>query len=235
MKTIKFDKPKYVGDAINTVRIYNEKEVDELIFLDICATNKCDEPNFSLIEEIASECFMPFTYGGGVNSIGTVDRLFSLGVEKVAFNTACYEKPELINEVASKYGAQSVVASIDVKKNWLGKYVLYKRSGKIKVSCTIDEHLTWLESVGVGEILLTSINQDGTMDGYDLDLINYVSKKVSVPLIACGGAGELGDFNRAVRSGADAVATGSLVVFQGKNRAVLTRFPTQNELEEVLS
>ncbi len=235
VKTIKFKNPTYVGDPINTVRIFNEKEVDELILLDITATPENRSPNFKLITEIATECFMPFTYGGGVNTIEILDRLFELGVEKVAINSAGINNPEFVTEAAEKFGSQAIVISIDVKRKILGRYEVLTHSSKNKAGLDPVECAVLMEQAGAGEILLTSIDRDGTMEGYDLDLISHVTKAVSIPVVACGGAGELAHFDQAVnKAGASAVAAGSMVVYQGKNRAVLINFPSQAEISTVL-
>ena len=235
VKTIKFKHPCYVGDPINTVRIYNEKEVDELIFLDITATPNGQEPPYELIAEIASECFMPFTYGGGVRRLDQMKRIFSLGVEKVAINSHAAAHPAFIREAADAFGSQSIVVSIDVKKKRFGGYGVYTRGGAQSIKRDPVDYAVELERIGAGEILLTSIDRDGTMDGYDIALIKRVSSAVGIPLIACGGAGCLEDFREAVQQGgASAVAAGSMVVYQGKHRAVLINFPTRDDLEDAL-
>jgi cyclase len=235
VKTIRFKDASYVGDPINTVRIYNEKEVDEIIMLDIQATPGEKSPPFDLIAEIAGECFMPLTYGGGVRSVDDARRIFSSGVEKIAVNSRAVDKPEFISELSAVFGNQSVVLSIDVKKKTLGGYEVRTCGGRKSSGMEPVEWAREGEELGAGEILLTSIDRDGTMSGYDLDLIRKVASAVDIPLIACGGAGETKDFADAVRSGgASAVAAGSMVVYQGTNRAVLINFPNQQELSEVL-
>lgn len=235
VKTVQFQSAKYVGDPINTVRIYNEKEIDELIFLDITATSEKRRPSFSLLEEIATECFMPFTYGGGVRSLEDVKRLLELGAEKVAINSFAFERPEFVSRVAEAFGSQSVVASIDVKRSNGGRHEVYTLSGQQRTGLDPVEYALRMEQLGAGEILLTSIDCDGVMGGYDIDVIRRVSRAVSIPVIACGGAGSVTDFGRAVRDGgASAVAAGSMVVYQGKNRAVVINFPTREELASVL-
>ncbi|MFQ5571603.1 MAG: AglZ/HisF2 family acetamidino modification protein [Rhodothermales bacterium] len=235
VKTIKFKNASYVGDPINTVRIYNEKEVDELIFLDITATPQQKAPPYELLEEIASECFMPFTYGGGVRALDQMKQIFSLGVEKVAVNSYAAEYPAFIREAADTFGSQSIVASIDVKKKLFGRYEVYSHGATRPSRRDPVEVAEEVERQGAGEILLTSIDRDGTMEGYDIELISRVTRAVGIPVIACGGAGSLEDFGRAVREGgASAVAAGSMVVYQGKHRAVLINFPTRTELEEAL-
>ncbi|MEM1094644.1 MAG: AglZ/HisF2 family acetamidino modification protein [Bacteroidota bacterium] len=235
VKTIRFKDAKYVGDPVNTIRIFNEKEVDELIFLDITATPQRKEPPYALIEEIAAECFMPFTYGGGVQSVEQMQRLYSLGVEKIALNSAALANPSLIQHAAERFGSQSVVVAIDAKKTWRG-YRVMSHGGRTKTKRTPVDWAREAERLGAGEILLTSIDRDGTMTGYDLALTESVAAAVQVPVIACGGAGAVEDFARAVQdAGASAAATGSLVVYQGPHRAVLINFPARDELEAVLA
>jgi len=237
VKTVGFRKPVYVGDPVNTVRIYNDKEVDELIFLDITATIEGKNPQRELLFEIATECFMPFTYGGGVRTIDEMAALYQLGAEKVALCTAAFENPQLIESAAARFGSQAVLVSIDVgKKKGLfsrGQSV-FVRGGREDTQFDAVSYAQRAEQLGAGEILLTSIDRDGTMEGYDLDLIGRVAAAVRIPVIACGGAGSIDDFPRAVKAGASAVAAGSLVVYQGKNRAVLINFPSRKELAAVL-
>ena len=234
VKTIKFKKPNYVGDPINVVKIYNEKEVDELIFLDITATVENRKPPFKIISEIASECFMPFAYGGGINNLEDIKKIFSLGVEKVAINSYAVENPSFIERASDLFGSQSIIVSIDVRKSLFGKYEVYTHSGKNATKLDPVKFAIQAEEMGAGELLLTSIDRDGTMQGYDNNLITEVSDAVSVPVIACGGVGKIEHFAEAVKAGASAVAAGSLVVYQGFNRGVLINFPTRDELEMVL-
>lgn len=235
VKTQKFADPKYVGDPVNTVKIFNDKEVDELIIADITATIENKKPNFKLINEIASECFMPVCYGGGIKSIEDVKAIFDTGIEKVAINTMFYEKPGLISEAAGRYGSQSIVASIDVKKGLLGGYSVYTHSGKNNTKINPVEYARRAQEAGAGEILLNSIDKDGTMQGYDIELISKVASAVSIPVIACGGAGSINDLVAAARQGgASAVAAGSMFVFHGRHRAVLVNFPSQDELKATL-
>lgn len=235
VKTVKFKNPNYIGDPINTIRIFNEKEVDELILLDITATTENKRPNFQIIMEVASECFMPLTYGGGIRSIEDAKMIFSLGVEKIAINSFAVENPIFIRELASLFGSQSIIASIDAKKTWLGKYVVCTHGGKNTTKHDPVEWTKYIEEIGAGEILLTSIDRDGTYEGYDIELIKQVAAAVNIPVIACGGAGKVEDFTEAVKvGGASAVAAGSMVVYQGKNRGVLINFPVRQELESAL-
>jgi cyclase len=236
VKTIHFKNPSYVGDPINTVRIFNEKEVDELIFLDICATIERRRPAFTILSEIASECFMPVAYGGGIRSLEDIRTILNFGIEKVAINTYAMENPEFIREAADVFGSQSIVVSIDVKKDGFSRYKIHTSSKKNIGELDPVQQAAKAEQLGAGEILLTSVERDGTMEGYDIELIGKVSCAVGIPVIACGGAGKISDFAEAVKiGGASAVAAGSMFVYQGRNRAVLINFPIRKELEEVLS
>lgn len=235
VKTIRFKDPDYIGDPVNAVKIYNEKEVDELIFLDITASTEGKSPNFKTIEEISSECFMPMTYGGGIRSIEDMKRVYNLGVEKIAINSHAIDGPSLITNAANIFGNQSVVVAIDVKRKMFGGGFDVMTYGGSKNSKR--DPVEWagkVESLGAGEILLTSIDRDGTYEGYDLELIHKVAQAVNIPIIACGGAGKVEDFARAVEAGASACAAGSMVVYQGKRRGVLINFPTQRELRALL-
>lgn len=235
VKTVKFQSPKYIGDPINAVRIYNEKEVDELIFLDITATVDKREPPFQVLEEIAGECFMPVTYGGGVRVLADVERILRIGIEKIALNTAAVENPAFITAVADKFGVQCVVVSIDARKKRFGGYEVVTRGGRLGTGLDPVQFAQRVQSLGAGEVLLTSVDHDGTQTGYDLDLVKRVTSTVDIPVIACGGAGKIQDFALAVREGgASACAAGSMVVYFGRNRAVLINFPARAELEQVL-
>lgn len=232
VKTIRFADPAYVGDPINTVRIYNEKEVDELIILDITATLLGKGPSLELLQEVASECFMPFAYGGGIRTLEDMAAIFKLGAEKVVLNSAAHEDPELVRRAAERFGSQSIVVSVDCKKQrWpRSGYVVRTHGGRRNTTADPVDYAERMQSLGAGEILLTSIDNDGMMEGYDLGLIAKVAKGLKIPVIACGGAGRLTDFQEAVNAGASAVAAGSMVVYQGKNRAVLVNFPPKQEL-----
>jgi cyclase len=236
VKTVQFKHPKYVGDPINAVKIFNEKEVDELVFLDTTATVENRRPPLKLISEIATECFMPFCYGGGIRSIEDIAELFRLGVEKVSLNSYAVENPSLISRAADMFGNQSIVVSIDVKKTLFGKYRVFTHGGRKASKHDPVEFAVRMQEAGAGELFLNSIDRDGMMQGYDIDLIRRVSEAVSIPVIACGGAGSLDDFADAVkRGGASAVSAGSLFVFQGSHRAVLITYPSRKELEQKLN
>lgn len=233
VKTVKFNKAKYIGDPINAVRIFNEKEVDELVFLDIMASKLNKKPDFELIKDIASECFMPLAYGGGVTEIEDVQRLFAIGIEKVIFNTSALNNLNLITEAAEIFGDQSIVASIDVVKKIWGKYQVYSHA-KVKTSTTNPvKFAVELEKRGAGEIVINSVDRDGTMQGYDTELISKISQEINIPLVACGGAGKLSDLPKAIEAGASAIAAGSLFVYHGPHKAVLINYPTQQQIREL--
>jgi imidazole glycerol-phosphate synthase subunit HisF len=235
VKTVKFKNPAYVGDPVNAIKIYNEKEVDELIVLDITASVEGRAPNFGMIADIAGECFMPLTYGGGIRKLGDLCRLFKIGVEKVAFNSSVTENPGCIREAVREFGSQSIIASIDVRRGFLGRYDCYIRSGSISAHVHPVEMAKHVEDLGAGEILLTSIDRDGTWQGYDIDILGKITSAVSIPVIACGGAGKIEDFRDAVvLGGASAVAAGSMVVYQKKGMGVLINFPKRDVLTKLL-
>jgi len=235
VKTVKFKSPSYIGDPINAIKIYNEKEVDELILLDITATIEQKPPSFTLVSEVTNECFMPLCYGGGIRTIDGIRKILSLGVEKVAVNSYAVENPIFIREASKEFGSQSIVVSVDVKKTLLEKYLVYTHGGRKATNLNPVDFTRQMQAMGAGEILLNSIDRDGTWEGYDLDLIRRVTQMVTIPVIACGGAGNVGDFGEAVKkAGASAVAAGSMVVYQGKGLGVLINFPRRDELEKIL-
>ena len=234
VKTVKFENAKYVGDPINTVRIFNEKEVDELFFLDITATPDKKEPPYELIREIATECFMPFGYGGGVTTFEQAAKIYAIGAEKVCINSAAVSDPSLVSRIADKFGNQAVVASIDAKKDFFGRYRVVTHGARTPTGRDVVEQAVLMEKMGAGELLVTSVDRDGTFEGYDTDLVRKVTRAVGIPVVACGGAGKLDHLPAAVREGgAQAVACGSLFVYQGKHRAVLTNYPTRQELTKL--
>lgn len=234
VKTRGFRDPVYVGDPINAVKIFNDKEVDELVFLDIDASKARRDPNFELLESIAAEAFMPFGYGGGVRTLDQLKRLLSIGIEKVILNTAALENPGFVEDCARVAGSSSVVVSIDVAKGMLGGRVIRVAGGSRRVPGKPDEVAAEMEQLGAGEILLNSIDRDGTGKGYDLELVGQVSRAVGVPVVACGGAGSITHMRDAVDAGAAAVAAGSMFVFHGPHRAVLISYPEYDVMERVL-
>jgi cyclase len=235
VKTLKFTDPKYVGDPINAIRIFNDKEVDELMVLDITASKDKKEPNYDLIEQFASECFMPLCYGGGIKNVEQARKIFSLGVEKVCIQTSALEDLSLVSALAEQFGNQSILVSIDVKKDWLGKAKLYSAATGKTVSRPWTEFLQEAVKAGAGEIVLNAVDRDGTLKGMDLDLIKQASSSISVPLVAVGGAGSLQDIKAAVEAGASAVSAGAFFVFQGPHRAVLITYPKYKELEQLFN
>ena len=236
IKTIKFGRRTYIGDPINAVKIFNDKGADELILLDIDATRSGREPNYQLIEDIASEAFMPIGYGGGVNRIDQVKKLFYSGLEKVVVSTVVHERPDFIVEASEQFGAQSIVVCLDIKKSLFGKsYTVSSRCGTQKLKVDPVSHANKVVMLGAGELLLNSIDRDGTYAGYDLPFLRSITEAVNIPVVACGGAGSLDDFASAVNeAGCSAVAAGSMFVYQGKQRGVLISYPTESDLRSKL-
>jgi cyclase len=235
VKTVQFKNPSYVGDPVNAIRIYNEKEVDELILLDIGATSEGRGPLFSMLKDVASECFMPLCYGGGIRSLEDIGQIVSIGIEKVAINSYALERPGFIKEASAAFGSQSIIVAVDVRRTLWGKYHVVSRGGrKVEKGDPVDVART-MEEAGAGELLLTSVDRDGTWSGYDIDLIRRVTSAVGIPVIACGGAGRTEDFGKAVKEGgASAAAAGSMVVYQKKGMGVLINYPGRDEIAEAL-
>lgn len=232
-KTVSFKNPKYIGDPINAVKIFNEKETDELVLLDYNATADGRAVDYKRISEIAGEAFMPMAYGGGIKTLDDAKRVFDSGYEKVVLNSVLFDKPDLVEGIGSIYGAQAVVGSIDYKKTLFGGNKVHAQSG---AKNTGHDPVSWavkLQGYGVGEIMLNSIDRDGAWSGYDIDMVNKVSSKINVPLIACGGAGSVQDMKSAVNAGASAVAAGSMFIFQKKGMGVLISFPTGVNLNSI--
>jgi len=236
VKTVKFKNPKYVGDPLNAVKIFNEKEADELMVLDIDATVENREPDYKMIEHLASECRMPLCYGGGIKTTKQAQRVFNLGVEKIALSSAVINNPSLVTKIAEQVGAQSVVVVLDIKKKLLGGYVNYIENGKRKTKVNLNKFIVQLQKLGVGEIVINSIDQDGVMQGYDTDLINKIKPLINVPLTVLGGAGSLDNIAELIQEhriiGA---AAGSLFVFKGKYKAVLINYPDYNIKNKLFS
>jgi cyclase len=237
VKTVNFGAPKYIGDPINAVRIFNEKEVDELVVLDIDASAKGGEPNYQLISYIASECRMPLCYGGGVRTVAQIEKIISLGVEKIAISSAAVENPKLISSAASRVGSQSVVVVIDVKKtSLLRRYEVVTHNGARKTGFNPVKFAELVADLGAGEILVNSVDRDGEMRGYDLDLVEQIRQAVHLPLTVLGGAGSLQDVKTLIKHfGIIGAAAGSLFVFKGKYRAVLINYPNSLEKQYLLS
>ncbi len=236
VKTVQFKEGKYVGDPINAVKIFNEKEVDELMVLDIDASRLVLEPNYKRIENLALECRMPLCYGGGVKTKEQALKIFALGVEKIAISSAAIENPDLISQMAKSVGNQSVIVVLDVKKKRFGsKYELYTNNGSKKTGINPIDFAKKIEVLGCGEIVINSIDNDGMMKGYDHTIIDLIREKVSIPITALGGAGKLEDIGKLIkRHGIIGAAAGSLFVFKGIYKAVLINYPNPVEKEELI-
>ncbi|MGH7483584.1 MAG: AglZ/HisF2 family acetamidino modification protein [Longimicrobiales bacterium] len=234
VKTTRFADPKYVGDPINAIRIFNDKEVDELLVLDITATRESRPPDFELVADFAEECFMPLCYGGGIRTLEDASRLFALGVEKVAIQTAAMQDLSVITAISERYGRQSVVVSVDLKRNWRGSPLLYSAARRKTLRRPWAEFVRDAVAAGAGEIIANAVHRDGTMMGMDLDLVRETAADVDVPVIAAGGVGSLEDIRAALDAGASAVGVGAFFVFHGPHRAVLITYPEYKQLEALL-
>ena len=236
VKTVGFKAPKYVGDPINAVKIFNEKEADELIVLDIDATVNGAEPDYKMIANLAAECRMPLCYGGGVRSAAQAKKIIGLGVEKVALSTAAIENPGLIKQIADEIGRQSVVVVLDVRKRMLSKeYDVFIHNGKNNTKRSVIEVASQAEALGVGEIVINSIDNDGQMNGYDLALAKKIRDAVTIPITFLGGAGSLDDIGALIRTcGVVGASAGSLFVFKGVYKAVLINYPTVAQRDELI-
>lgn len=235
VKTIRFDKPNYVGDPLNVVNIFNRLDVDELILLDIDASLTGRSPRFDIIEEVASHCTAPLTYGGGIGDVEEIRRIFEIGAEKIVLGSIAARDPSFITKAADRFGSQAIIVSVDVKKNWLGRYGVYAQHGQRALQAHPVAYAQSVAEHGAGEILLHSIDRDGEMKGYDIDLVRSVADAVNIPVIACGGAGKRQDLAAAVEAGASAAAAGSIFVYQGPERGVLINFPTRAQLRNLLT
>jgi cyclase len=233
-KGIKFKNHKYVGDPINTVRIFNEKEVDELIIFDIIASKENKQIDFDYIKEIVSEAFMPIGYGGGIKSIEDAKKLFSIGIEKIVLNTGAILNSNLVKELVGMFGSQSIVFSLDVKSTFLGGKKVFIKSGTVNTKLNPLEVALKMQNLGVGEIILNDIDRDGTFMGYDIELIKTISSKLNIPLVASGGARNLNDFKLAKVAGAHACAAGAMFVYHMPHRAVVISYPKYEEIKKVL-
>ncbi|NEU10274.1 glycosyl amidation-associated protein WbuZ [Flavihumibacter sp. R14] len=235
VKTVHFKDPKYVGDPINAVRIFNEKQVDELCILDIDATSEKREPDYTMIEHWAAECRMPLCYGGGVKTAEQAQRIFNLGVEKVAISSAAVEDPGLVSQMAERVGSQSVVVIIDAKKKMFGGYEVYTHNGKKATGRNPFEFAKQLEELGAGEIVINSIDNDGMMKGYDMILAEKMRSVTSLPLTVLGGAGSIDDIGKLVNKfGIIGAAAGSFFVFKGVYKAVLISYPSPDDKDELV-
>ncbi|NQT13095.1 MAG: imidazole glycerol phosphate synthase subunit HisF [Planctomycetes bacterium] len=236
VKTCKFKKPVYVGDPINAVHIFNEKEVDEIAVIEISRKGTTNRPDFMYLAEIAGEAFMPLSYGGGIRAIGDAERILSSGSEKVILNTAAFQTPELVTELANRFGSQSVVVSLDVKRNWFRSPEVFMSNARSRTRMTPTSAARHMENLGAGELIFHDVDREGTYRGFDVSLLKSVVDEVTVPVVALGGAGRLTDLADAVRlGGASAVSAGSLFVFQGPRHAVLITYPAKSDLERAFS
>jgi cyclase len=232
VKTKNFKDPKYIGDPLNAVKIFNEKEADELIVLDIDASKLKSEPNFKLIKQLAGECRMPLCYGGGIRSLEQAKKIIRLGVEKVAFSSIAIEDPKIVTHIANSIGSQSVVVILDVKKNFFGKYEVWINNATKNSKKNILDIIKEYEKLGAGEIVINSIDQDGNMNGYDLSLARIVQKSINIPSTFLGGAGSLDDIANLINTcGIVGAAAGSFFVFKGIYRAVLISYPSRKQKE----
>ena len=230
VKTLKFRNETYIGDPVNAVKIFNDKEVDEIIITDIWATRNSMDPNFGLIEQIASECFCPMTYGGGVSSLAHAKTLFSLGIEKLCLQTGALNTPSLVRDLSDIYGSQSITISIDVKKNFFNGWSLFSSDSRKKMNLSWKDFGQTMVDSGAGEILLNNVDLDGTLLGPDLDLIKEAAQLFPVPLVVQGGIGSIQDVSRAFRAGADAIAAGAFFVYRGSKRGILISYPPREEV-----
>ena len=234
-KTVKFKNGKYIGDPINAVKIFNDKEVDELVFLDIDASKQNRKPDFEYIKSISSECFMPLAYGGGVRTLDDIKKLFYLGVEKVILNTAPLIDINIIKDASEIYGSQSIVVSVDVKKNIFGKYKIFSHSNiKHKNENLIDFCLK-IQDVGAGELIINSVDNDGVMNGLDYNLLEMINTKLTIPIVIAGGAGNLNHLKQAADTGASGIGVGSLFIYHGPHKAVLINYPAYFELKSLFN
>ena len=233
-KSYQFKKLTYIGDPINAIKIFNDKEVDELMFFDIDSTVNKTEPNFQLIEDIAGECFMPLCYGGGIKSISQMQRIYQSGVEKISISSAAVTDPNLIKEASKIFGSSSIIVTIDVKKNIWGKYKVFTHNGKINTNMSPLEMLKIIEENGAGEIVINNIDKDGTMTGFDEQLLKEIKTNSKIPVIALGGASKIQDIENAFNfSKVDAVACGSLFVFKGSLKGVLINYLSKDDMKKI--
>ena len=234
-KTEKFKKPTYIGDPINAIKIFNEKEVDELMFLDIDASVENKEPNYKMIEDVASECFMPLCYGGGITTIDQMKKIYTLGVEKISISSQAVLNPNLLKEASNIFGNQSVTVTVDIKKDLWGKKKVFINNGKKNTKLDPIDFIKKVGTLGVGEIVINSVDNDGIMEGYDIEFLKEVKSNTNVPIIALGGAGNLSHLKEVFEnSNIDAVACGSMFVYQGALKGVLISYPSYEKIQDLL-
>ena len=235
VKTTQFKSPNYIGDPINSLKLFNDMGVDELLFIDIDASKNNTPPNLKLVREIASECFMPLTYGGGIKDLQTIEKLLKLGVEKISVNTAFLSNSNLCKAAVKEFGSSTIIGSIDVKKNIFGHYKVYDHSKSKSTKNDPIQYAKQLEERGVGEIFINNIDREGTMKGFDLNLIKMFGHAVNIPIIPCGGAGSLSDIALVFKQiNITAVAAGSIFVYTGKFNAILVNFPNESQIKEII-
>ena len=233
VKGSQFKNHRYVGDPINIVKIFNEKEVDELVFMDISASER-GSIDYKIISDIASEAFMPFSYGGGIKSLNQIEKLFQIGVEKIIINSAAQQTPALIKDAVKIAGSQSIVLSMDVKKTLFGGYEVFTQNATARTKNNPVDYAKRMQDLGIGEIIICSIDREGTDKGYDLKLLKSISSVLEIPTVASGGASCFDDFRQAVEIGhVSAVAGGNIFIFYGKHKAVLANYPSNDELEAI--
>lgn len=230
-KTTKYKNPIYVGDPLNTLKIFNEKEADEIIIIDISASKQKKEPDFKYLEEIVSECFMPICYGGGIKTLSHIKQLFEIGIEKITLNSILLKDPQLVKQAVEIYGSQSIVGVVDINKSVFGKFYLYDYQTKKKVKKNIFEYIKFLEELGIGELLINFVHKENTSSGYEIELTKKISQIVTIPIIANGGVGCFEDLKKGINVGnASAAAAGSFFVFQGPHKAVLITYPKYEKI-----
>ena len=233
VKTVNFKNPRYVGDPLNAVKIFNEKEVDELMFLDITASKNSQEPNFKLIKDISGECLMPLTYGGGIRNLIQAKKIFSLGVEKICIQSAALENQRLISEIIDNFGSQSIILSIDIKRDFLMRPRIYSYLRNRNLNVKWIEFIKSYVGLGIGELLINSVDKDGLLNGPDLEIISILRNEINIPIISLGGVSSIADMRKLIESGASAVAAGSFFTFYGPHKAVLLTYPDYDQIKQL--
>ncbi len=231
VKTVKFKYDKYIGDPINTLRLFNEKEVDEIVFLDISASKRNVEPNYDLLKDLASECFMPMSYGGGVTSLQQIERILSIGIEKIVINNYAIQNKKFLKQAVENFGSTTIIGAVDIKRNFFNKIEVFSHTSNKNTGIKVADHLARILDDGVGEVFINDVDRDGTYAGYDINLIKKLSESMEVPMIICGGASGYEDLSRALAAGASAVAAGSIFIFNGPHRAVLITYPGKEDFK----
>lgn len=231
VKTVKFKYDKYIGDPINTLRLFNEKEVDEIIFLDIKASKQDTEPNYGLLKDLASECFMPMSYGGGVTTLQQIEKILSIGIEKIVVNNFALQNSDFLKNAVKNFGSTTIIGAIDIKRSFFNKVEVFSHPKNKNSGIKLSDHLNKVLDAGVGEIFINDVDRDGTYTGFDLNLIKKLSDNIDVPMIICGGASNYNDLAKALQAGASAVAAGSIFIFHGPHRAVLITYPGKEDFK----